>query len=186
MSFISSRIIEWLINIQVIDREDRELYEYAVYSICITMLPLFLSIAVGALQRNIKGYVLVIIPFLFLRKFSGGYHAKNAFSCLIESIILLTVFAKIADSCINTFSIILASLLSIIVLVINSPIDSENRRLDDYEKNTCRHVVWVICGILFVIDILLYVLDYRSELRYIMCGVILTAVMQIPGIIEKI
>lgn len=186
MSCLACKIADWLINLRIIQKEDRELYEYAAYSICITMFPLVFGIVIGGIEGNIKGYVFVIIPFLLFRKFSGGYHANHIVICLVESIILLVITVRVASSNIRFSYILVTTIVLMICLIVNSPIDSENRRLDDYEKNTCKHIVWVICGILFVIGILLYILDYSSELRYIMCGVILTAVMQIPGIIEKV
>ena len=36
------KIADWLIRCQVITEEDRELYEYAIYSIFLTISPLFL------------------------------------------------------------------------------------------------------------------------------------------------
>lgn len=32
-----------------------------------------------------------VMPFLFLRKFSGGYHARHAWTCLVGSSILVTL-----------------------------------------------------------------------------------------------
>ena len=182
--FLVKRITGWLIKKQIISQEDRELYEYAVFSMFITMLPLLLAIIVGALGGNIKGYILVIIPFFILRKYSGGYHAKHASVCFLESLLLLVITVKVADSRFSIYAIIIIAVISIVSLVINSPIDSENRRLDEYEINICKRVVRVIVFALLIICTILYYMKCENNLRYVLCGIILTAVMQIPEIIK--
>lgn len=184
MELLVKRITGWLINKQIISQEDRELYEYAVFSIFITMLPLLLAIIVGALEGNIKGYILVIIPFFILRKFSGGYHAKNAGVCFLESILLLVITVKVADSRFSIYVFEIVAVISMVSLMINSPIDSENRRLDEYEINICKKVVRIIVFALLIICTILYYVKCEKEFRYVLCGIILTAVMQVPEIIN--
>lgn len=186
MSYLAGKIADWLISLRIIQKEDRELYEYAAYSICITMLPLVFGIVIGGIEGNIKGYIFVIIPFLLFRKFSGGYHANHIAICTMESIALLVITVRIASSNIRFSYILVTTIVFMICLIVNSPIDSENRKLDDYEKKTCKHIVWVLCGVLITVGTLLYLLDYKAELKHIMCGVILTAVMQILGILENV
>ena len=83
------KIADWLLRCQVITEEDRELYEYAIYSIFLIISPLFLAIAFGFLFGVVWQSVLIILPFVVVRKFSGGYHAKKAGVCLISSSLLL-------------------------------------------------------------------------------------------------
>ena len=68
-------IINWLIKSKAIKDNERELYEYALYSIVLLLSPAFISIAIGCIMGIPINGVLMVIPFLFLRKFSGGFHA---------------------------------------------------------------------------------------------------------------
>ena len=65
-------IINWQIKSKAIKDDERELYEYALYSIVLLLSPAFISIAIGCIMGIPIYGVLMVIPFLFLRKFSGG------------------------------------------------------------------------------------------------------------------
>lgn len=56
---------------KAIKDDERELYEYALYSIVLLLSPAFISIAIGCIMGIPINGVLMVIPFLFLRKFSG-------------------------------------------------------------------------------------------------------------------
>ena len=71
-------ISAWLIKHDAIKSEDKELYEYAIYSFFITISPLFLVILISGIMGKLFEGIVVIIPFMVLRKFSGGFHAKKA------------------------------------------------------------------------------------------------------------
>ena len=70
-------IINWLIKSKAIKDNERELYEYALYSIVLLLSPAFISIAIGCIMGIPINGVLMVIPFLFLRKFSGGFHVPH-------------------------------------------------------------------------------------------------------------
>ena len=74
-------IINWLIKSKAIKDDERELYEYALYSIVLLLSPAFISIAIGCIMGIPINGVLMVIPFLFLRKFSGGFHACMDMFC---------------------------------------------------------------------------------------------------------
>ena len=77
MKYCTGKIVEWLINHDAIESDDKELYEYALYSLWLLVTPLFLAIIVGLCFGRIKEGIVIVIPFMLLRKFSGGYHAKH-------------------------------------------------------------------------------------------------------------
>ena len=47
MEFISRHVTQWLTKNNVINKQEEELYEYAVYSLLITMLPLLMAFGIG-------------------------------------------------------------------------------------------------------------------------------------------
>ena len=76
--------------------------------------------------------------YSFIRKFSGGFHAKKAWVCLICSSTLL-VFCTIVSSYIEYgLGLAMVTLAAITILVLCSPIDSESRRLSQEEKKSCK------------------------------------------------
>ena len=91
MERCTGKITDWLIKCGAIPETDRELYEYAIYSILLSLSPMLLALAIGALFGSAVQGVLTITPFVILRKFSGGYHAKSARVCFISSSLLLVL-----------------------------------------------------------------------------------------------
>ena len=67
----------WLFRHNAIKAEVRVLYEYAIYSLIITVSPLFLVILISGIMGKLCEGIVIIIPFMVLRKFSGGFHASS-------------------------------------------------------------------------------------------------------------
>ena len=87
----ANTIADWLINCEVVKETDKELYSYAVYSILLSLSTLLLAIGFGIGMGCVGRSVMIIMPFVIIRKFSGGYHTKHAWSCLIWSCLLLVL-----------------------------------------------------------------------------------------------
>ena len=175
----------WLVKYNAIDSEDKELYEYAIFSILFTFSPLLLSIIIGLLIGRLWECVVLIIPFLFIRKFSGGFHAKKAWICLICSSTLL-VFCTIVSSYIEYgLGLAMVTLAAITILVLCSPIDSESRRLSQEEKKSCKIATIIITFFFAFIDLILYLLQKETYAVCISLGIILTAGLQIPCLFHR-
>lgn len=178
-------ITDWLIRREAVEEEDREIYAYAVYSICLSCSPLLLAIIVGVALGNIKQSILIIIPFVCIRKFSGGYHTNRAGMCLVESSLILL-------SCISlSFYIkcgwILGTLtvLAAASLVCFSPIDSANRELEQEEKEYCRKKTIGIVIFFLVSEILMLLWHLHTFVVCISIGIILSAGLQLPCVLKK-
>lgn len=95
IAYFTKSLISWLIQHDAINEHDKELYEYAVYSILLTISPIFFSIVVGWLLGLLKESIIMVLPFTIIRKFSGGYHAGNINYCLVGSCCILAFCIKI-------------------------------------------------------------------------------------------
>ncbi len=85
MQKYAGTIITWLICQQAIQERDRELYTYALYNMVLLIIPLGLAVMFGWIIGNIRQAIVMIIPFMMLRKFSGGFHAKTPLRCMAIS-----------------------------------------------------------------------------------------------------
>lgn len=74
---MSSIIVKWLLHAGAISENDRELYEYAAYSFLFSLLPLILIMLLGCASGMLLEGVLMIVPFILVRKFSGGFHLQS-------------------------------------------------------------------------------------------------------------
>lgn len=140
MGWLADRMVDWLIVREAVSKEDRDLYEYAVVCSLMTIVPFLLAILVGGIMRELSTGVILILPFMLLRKFSGGYHVKHMETWLFCSSGLLVICILIAAQITYSWQLCVGMLLGVVWLFLFSPVDSENRRLDHEEKKRYRYV----------------------------------------------
>ena len=130
----ADKVACWLVRCRVIEESDRELYEYAAISFFMSLAPLVLGLIFGLVMGGVKQSIFIILPFMVIRKFSGGYHAKRAWICLVTSSALVFLCIKLSFLISCSAGLILAAAAATASLCIFSPVENENRRLDEEEK----------------------------------------------------
>ena len=78
MEHILRTLSDWLVQQDAIESCDRELYEYAMHSFLVSAIPLAIFLIVSGVIGMLTEGLLIVIPFMVTRKFSGGYHAGHA------------------------------------------------------------------------------------------------------------
>lgn len=175
----------WLTRQDAIESCDRELYEYAMYSFLISVMPLAIFLIASGVVGMLTEGLLIVIPFMITRKFSGGYHARYAYTCMMISVGLLvsSFFVVIHAECTWIFHIL--AVISGLSIMVNSPIDSENKKLEEDEVNQYRNTT----RLLVIITVVLYfILITLNQGHYAVClavSLILTAILQLPCIVKK-
>lgn len=178
-------ITNWLIQSELKKESERELYEYAVYSVLLTMSPIFLAITVGFLFGCIWRSVLIILPFVAIRKFSGGYHAKRAVTCFVSSSLLL-ILCIILSFYIQCGWILMSfSAGATASLVCFSPIDNVNRLLNQEEKARYKKSTMLIAVLFLIIDLLLFIFHVYMGVVCISIGIIMSASLQFPVLFRR-
>ena len=154
----TKKITDWLIGCDVAKETDRELYEYAVYSMFLTLSPMFLAVGFGFLFGAVWQSVLIILPFVVIRKFSGGYHAKRAGTCLISSSLLLVLCIAFSFCIKCNWILLVIVVLSAVSLVCFSPLENENRMLSREEQVCYKKITVAIVVGFVIVDLLLFLL----------------------------
>lgn len=186
MQRYTGAIITWLIRQNAIQEQDRELYTYALYSVALLMMPWMLIIVFGWIIGNIRQAVVMIIPFMMLRKFSGGFHAKTPLRCMAISSFLLFLCIKIIFELSCSWKLLIVTAIMGVSLIIFSPVDSQERRLEKQQKEQYRKVV---CGFVMFFLALIFILWKLNEQKYavsIAVGVWLSAGLQFPCMVLKL
>lgn len=184
METITKGITNWLIENDAIDSLDRELYEYAIYSMLITISPLLLVLMIGIGMGTVVEGVVFILPFMCIRKFSGGYHAKSAGVCFISSCVILAFCMWLATRLEYNGWIAIITTVSVISLGINSPIDSENKRLDVLEKRQYRKVTILLSMIFYAWHLICIFQGVYWISNCIAVGICLTASLQLQCLFQ--
>lgn len=185
--FISRAVAEWLLKHGAISVNEKELYEYSIYSFLFTLTPLFLVLMVSIpLNMAVEG-ILLITPFIFLRKFAGGFHFQTPLPCIIVSTLVLLGCLLENRIILEYGSFIIHTLLvyaSIVPICILSPIDSENRQLSAKEKSAFHRIAIVLVTINAALYSLLLILRTVEIAIPLGTGMILTALLQLPCLFE--
>lgn len=183
-SNIRKKIVEWLVTNEVITEADSDLYEYAIYSILIKATPLLLILIIGGLMGTLVEGVSLILPYMSIRKYSGGYHAKNYRSCFVLSCVLIIFCMLLARYIRYSIWISIVVIISIISLSMFSPVDSENRRLKTEEKEKYKEKAVRIAITFTAIHILLLLIRWNTMAVNLAIGIILSAGLQLPYIVK--
>lgn len=185
--FISRAVAEWLLKHGAISVNEKELYEYSIYSFLFTLTPLFLVLMVSIpLNMAVEG-ILLITLFIFLRKFAGGFHFQTPLPCIIVSTLVLLGCLLENRIILEYGSFIIHTLLvyaSIVPICILSPIDSENRQLSAKEKSAFHRIAIVLATINAALYSLLLILRTVEIAIPLGTGMILTALLQLPCLFE--
>lgn len=180
---MSSRIVKWLLRAGAISKNDRELYEYAAYSFLFSLLPLVLVMILGGVSGMLLEGVLMIVPFMLIRKFSGGFHLQSSGLCFISSTLLLSAFLFLIRLVTEKQGFILLSCLvaaAAIQIFICSPIDNEARRLSAKEQTVFKKVARIMSAIFLAVYIALMAFGQSRFAVPVGAGKILTALLQVP------
>lgn len=183
---LSSKVAKWLEQEGAISGKDNKLFSYAVYSFLFGLLPIFIVMILGLAFGMLQEGLLMITPFMLIRKFSGGYHLDSPKLCVILSIALLALamgFIKLIDQ--NGYIQLLTVfvLLSVVCICTFSPVENDARKLTDKERQLFR----IIACILAVIVVSVYLIMYATiSVRYTAAfgmGILLAAILQILGVV---
>jgi len=147
----------YLVHNQVIDEEDRDIYEYGFHSLYNNIIDI-VSIVIIALSFNmVQQTVVYHISFILLRTTAGGYHTKTHLRCFIMSttILLMSLFliARITSPVIS----IGLSCLSTILIWVKAPIEHENNPMSKEKynrmKTLSRTLSIIFLSLVFLINI---------------------------------
>lgn len=185
---VAKRVAKWLQCAGAISADDTSLYEYGIYCVLFTMIPLVLVLLIGIPLGMTWEAILLVIPFILLRKFCGGFHFKSSTACFFTSITVLLCFLLgirwVMESRQYTAFWIITS-FSVTCICILSPIDSDGRRLSDKEKGVFKKVAIVLSLAIILICGLLHQCGCIREGIAIGSSLSLSAVLQIPCLIIK-
>ena len=182
---ISNAIAKWLSRHGAIKTDELALYSYAVFNILHTFIPFIIVVFIGFLCDLTLECIMMLLPFLLLRKYCGGFHAKTPFKCLILTVIIQILFMLIGYSFASPCVFMLLLFTSATTICILSPVNPEKRKLNENDIKRCKkRAVQLTCS-LTIICLLLLMLRYEYYSFFIGTGMIMVAFTQYPCILAK-
>lgn len=162
--------------------DNYELYEYAIYIILSSAFHMATVIVLGLVFNLLTESLVFYLSFIAIRKFAGGYHAKTPVRCYLFSFasnIIILCLVKWLSS-INTlfiFIFIIFELLCVVLILLISPLDTENNPLTGQEKKMYRMLTSIITILIFIISSLCFFKGYINIGSSMICGVVMSALL---------
>lgn len=183
---ITEKILRRMILNQTILDEDAELYEYGLHQGIVIIINLFTVLCIGIIMDMVWQSVILLLFFIPVRTFAGGFHANSPRICYIFSSLMqigaLCILSVISFSLLMNICILVITGLLIIYL---SPVEALNKPLDSneiikYKKISIRNwSIELLCWILF------YMLGLIQTSNCIMMSFILVSTLLLAGAISN-
>ena len=160
---ISRKITNRMIKDGVIEQDELEIYLYGMELFFTTALNMLILIVLSIIFNEFWNGITFMLAFSFLRKYTGGYHASTPVKCcfltmgVIFAMLLAVIYLKI-----TVVASVIWLVLSAVIILLLSPMDSDNRQLDNIEKIIYGKMVMVVWGTEILFFILLQIFGFKE------------------------
>ncbi len=175
-------ITDKMLQAQIIEKEDRELYQYGIRNGIMMILNWIMVLGFGICYRHCFEMLTFVAGYSILRSYAGGFHMPTHRSCFLFSIPIYMVSAWAVSNLHFSFYLFLSILAwAVCTLYIVAPVEDSNKPLDSMEQKVYGKVEKFLTTILSVLSLALYYLQlYRFSIA-ILWAIALTAVLCLIG-----
>ena len=165
---LSDKIVDCMIQNGTISSDDKEIYLYGVNQGLFMLLSVVTFMIVGL----ITGTFVYILAFLFavmmLRSFAGGYHASTPLRCYTLSSVVVCLVVFLYSHIQFNYCIMAGLLVAIgIFIILLSPVDSTNKRLDELETKVYKRRSAKIC----IVEVIIALVFIPVGIRFVTVGI---------------
>lgn len=160
MEKISQDIVDFICQNLAIDDEDMvEVYKYGTEITLSSLINLVMIMICSLLLRDLIAGALFMISFIFLRSYTGGYHAEAYWRCNVTFVItyILTFMAAKAFeySNINSLTELIILILAFIPVMKYAPVKNRHKKLTENKIKQSRKIAFAVYELLSVLSIIL-------------------------------
>lgn len=160
ISSAANNITNYLICKKVIKDDDREIYQYGFEQVLSSLLNIATMLLLGIILGKIYQSLVLILSFMALRSYSGGYHANTPLQCYLLTVMSISAALSIMKFItIDRFICLGLLVLSSVVILLLSPIGSKNKPLDEIEKIIYRKKTIIVWSVETCVAIVFIILD---------------------------
>mgnify|MGYP000557841344 CR=1 FL=1 len=156
---LSRKIGDNLVESNIINAEDAEIYIYGINQILVSILNVSSALIIGLIFGVFFEIAVFMAAYIPLRTFAGGYHAKTPLSCYVFSVIMLIVVSigmKYLSIEEWIYYVILAAAASVVLIL--APVEDRNKPLDEIEHKVYKRRTILIAAVELTLAMLLKLL----------------------------
>lgn len=173
-------LVEKMLEYNLIKSDVKEYYKYSI-QICIERFIGFsLLLLVSVFYRLVYETVFFYIFFSYIRRYSGGFHAKSFGGCLFCSVIIYLFYVEILYPILlqNIFFNMIILVLSLLIVLVFGAANHPNMHWNKEEYNMSRDIARIVAIIEVSSIVLLFVLGVSySYILFMSFGLTLSAIM---------
>lgn len=182
MEYIAERLTRSLVKTNVVKNEDYEIYYYGIKQFMISILNVCLTLILGYMMGAVYQSIIYVISFMLIRRYAGGYHASTPVRCyVLTTAVLLGSLSAIKYGKLNIGIVCVVFLISYMIILILSPIGTQNKPLDEVEKIVYRKRTIIMLNIDALAAIFFLCFAYNEIFNCVAMAVITEAFSLIIG-----
>ncbi|KOR26000.1 accessory gene regulator ArgB-like protein [Clostridium sp. FAM 1755] len=183
---ISEKIVDKLIDGNIIEREDKDLYTYGFHQGFLIIFNILTAIAIGLLFKMVWESLVFLMTYIPLRSYAGGYHARTPLRCYMFSlIIIIMVLLGIKFIYWNSIICIIVTFCAASIIFALQPVEDENKPLDKKERVVYKKRTKSILLVLIGIGLVFWFFDNEQISITIIMALFVIAFMLILGKIKN-
>lgn len=136
MEWLAKKLTSCLLQQNVIDEKDQELYQFGFQSGLEMVSCYIISLAAAAYLHRIPEYLLFSVVFIPVRSYAGGLHLEKFSQCFVCSCLSIIAVIMLSDWLELSPAVSAAAILiTLLILLIIKPVNHENRPVDEDEQH---------------------------------------------------
>ena len=158
INHISKMITNFFLQQKSISEDEKEIYQYGVEITISSILNILLILLLSILVRSVLSGIVFLVCFIYVRRYTGGYHAETYFRCNSALCITYIIVFFISKGVrVSNYVLLLFLLISFIIVIRYSPVNNIHKRLSEIEKKRYHYLavtVYIIFSIIgfFIIE----------------------------------
>ena len=175
-------LVGWMLAGQAFPKEDAPLVSFGILQGLRTMIEIFMLLT-GLFMNLLWQGALILIAFMPLRIYAGGYHARRPMQCAVKTWLLffgILLLYRFAPGLLWVQILLLA--ITGLSLWKFAPVEHENKPLEEYEIIKYRKLAFGIYGAETVLFVMLRLLGAVGAARCIVLGMGMMLVVMWIGV----
>lgn len=176
-----------LITHHIVSEEKREAYTYGFELLFEKLFFYGIILIIALLTKTLIFSVLFVFSYKMLRQYTGGFHCKTAEVCLVVSVLiyLLVLLLYMLNFDLGEFILSISTMVSLIIIFLFSPRESENRPLESEEKRKYRTISIITAAVIAIIATISYRLNISLLFYSTSCSLTADAVLILLSLIRR-
>lgn len=139
---MSERIVKSLVELQIVDEEDREIYVFGIREFFSLLCSFSLTLVIGVLMNLVLESIVFTCAYLPVRIYAGGYHAPTQGRCYVLSLAMVIIaLLMIGHADIPGYVSMMVIVISSIFIYALSPSEHKNKPLLETERKVYKQKV---------------------------------------------